>query len=68
MQRSLNADGRFLARPIRLVRERYNQHLSPGAFILEIGTNANTLSEAERAAELFAQAAGPVFLSLTGND
>lgn len=68
VQRSLDADGRDLARPVRLVRERYNQHLSAGAFILEIGTNANTLSEAERAAELFAQTAGPLFLSLVADD
>ncbi len=53
-----------LARPIHLARERYNQHLSDGALILEVGTNGNTLSEAERAAEAFGQIAAPVFLSL----
>ena len=68
LQRALDAEGRALARPIRLVRERYNQHLSSGAFILEVGTNGNTLSEAERAAELFARAAGPLFLSLVKDD
>ena len=64
MQRAAQADGDALPRPIRLVRERYNQHLSPGAFILEVGTNGNTLSEAERAAEQFGRAVGPLFLSL----
>ncbi len=53
-----------LTRPLRLCRERYNQHLTAGSLILEVGTNGNTLSEAERAAELFAAAAGPVLLSL----
>ena len=53
-----------LARPIQLARERYNQHLSPGALLLEVGTNGNTLSEAEQAAEAFGRAAGPLFLSL----
>ena len=53
-----------LARPIQLARERYNQQLSSGALLLEVGTNGNTLSEAERAAEAFGRAAGPVFLSL----
>ena len=53
-----------LARPVQLVKERYNQHLSPGAFILEVGTNGDTLSEAERAVKAFAEAAGPVFASL----
>ena len=64
MQRAAGEDGDALPRPIRLVRERYNQHLSSGAFILEVGTNGNTLSEAERAAEQFGRAVGPLFLSL----
>ena len=57
-----------LPRPIHLVRERYNQHLTRGALILEVGTNGNTLSEAERAAVLFARAAGPVLLSLAESE
>lgn len=65
MQRAAGEGGEALPRPIRLVRERYNQHLSPGAFILEVGTNGNTLSEAERAAERFGRAVGPLLLSLT---
>ncbi len=64
LQRAAGQDCPGLLRPVRLVRERYNQHLSPGAFILEVGTNGNTLSEAERSAILFARAAGPLFLSL----
>jgi len=54
-----------LTRPISLVPERYNQHLTTGSFILEVGTNGNTLPEAIRAAELFADAAASVFLTLT---
>ena len=57
-----------LTRPVRLGRERYNQHLTAGSLILEVGTNGNTLSEAERGAELFAAAAGPVLLSLVEAD
>ena len=64
LQNAVNAASPSLARPIHLARERYNQHLCAGALILEVGTNGNTLSEAVRAAELFARAAGPVFLSL----
>ena len=61
------ADVRYpgLTRPVQLVRERYNQHLTAGSLILEVGTNGSTLAEAVRAAERFAEAAGPVFLSLT---
>jgi len=64
LQLAMNEACPTLARPIHLARERYNQHLSAGAFILEVGTNGNTLSEAERAAEAFARAAGPIFASL----
>ncbi len=68
MQRAAEQEVPSLLRPIRLVKERYNQHLSTGAFILEVGANGNTLSEAERAAELFARAVGPLFLSLVEAD
>ena len=64
LQGSMNALCPTLTRPIHLAPERYNQHLTTGSFILEVGTNGNTLTEALRAAELFAEAAGPVFLSL----
>ena len=47
-----------LARPIELVRERYNQQLSPGMMILEVGSSGNTLREALTAIELFGEAAG----------
>lgn len=35
-----------IARPLHLVRERYNQHATTGSLILEIGTDGNTLEEA----------------------
>ena len=67
LQRAMDAGSPTLTRPIQLVRERYNQHLTTGSLILEVGNNGNTLTEAERAVELFALAAGPVFLSLAGD-
>lgn len=42
-----------LTRPLSLSPARYNQQLSPGAFLVEVGTEANTLREAKKAAELF---------------
>lgn len=45
-----------LARPISLYNKKYNQNLSNGAFILEVGTDANTLEEALFASELSANA------------
>ncbi len=50
-----------LCRPIALTKERYNQHLSPGYFILEVGSAGNTLEEAVNAARLFAECTAPVF-------
>ena len=64
LQAAADALSPTLTRPIHLAPERYNQHLSAGSLILEVGTNGNTLSEAERAARLFAAAAGPLLASL----
>ena len=36
-----------LFRDINLSRSRYNQHVSNGAFIFEVGTTGNTLEEAK---------------------
>ena len=47
-----------LARPLAIKSERYNQHLSTGSLIIEVGSTGNTLAEAERAAQLFGEAAG----------
>lgn len=49
-----------LARPLVLSGERYNQHAAPGCLILEVGTDGNTLGEAELAVRRFADAAADV--------
>ena len=43
-----------LMRPLNFRSERFNQHLAPGAIIVEVGTNGNTLEEAILGAEYFA--------------
>lgn len=53
-----------LMRPIHLCAYRYNQQLTTGSLILEVGTCGNSMEEALRAAELFAEAAAPVLLAL----
>ena len=53
-----------LMRPISLVRERYNQHLSPGALIVEVGSAGNTLQEALAGVRLFGRAIGPALREL----
>lgn len=53
-----------LARPIAVKPERYNQQLTHGSLILEVGTAGNTLAEAKAAVEAFASATGPFLQSL----
>ena len=53
-----------LTRPIEVVGERYNQQLSTGMMILEVGSTGNTLREAVTAAELFGDAAGEALAKL----
>ena len=64
LQQAVNARYPTLARPISVVGERYNQHLSTGMFILEVGSNGNSLQEAITAVRLFADAAGDALLKL----
>lgn len=55
LQSEMNSHYPSLARPINLRRERFNQHLAPYSFILEVGTNGNTLDEAKEGALLFSK-------------
>lgn len=55
IQRRMNEKYPGLARPLNLRSERFNQNLSPGMMIVEIGGNGNALSEAQYGAELFAE-------------
>lgn len=53
-----------LMRPVSLVPQRYNQQLTGGSLILEVGSSGNTLQEALSAIRLFAAAVGPALLQL----
>lgn len=53
-----------LCRPIALKEYRYNQHLSSGSLIIEVGSSGNTLEEALNAIRFFAEAAGPALKEL----
>ena len=53
-----------LARPLLVSTERYNQHAAPGYLLVEIGTDGNTLAEAENAARLFADCLADVLTEL----
>lgn len=52
----LNRDGRTVARPVTLKSASYNQELAPYSLLLEIGSAANSLDEANRAAALVGEA------------
>jgi stage II sporulation protein P len=56
LQSAVNDRYSTLARPISLVPERYNQQLTSGSLILEVGSSGNTLQEALCAVRLFADA------------
>jgi stage II sporulation protein P len=51
-------------RPVTLVSQRYNQHLTGGSLILEVGSSGNTLQEALAAIRLFADGAAPALAEL----
>ena len=53
-----------LMRPLDLVCQRYNQNLSTGMLILEVGSSGNTLQEALAGIRLFTEAAAPAILEL----
>lgn len=66
LQTSMNTLYPTLARPMTFRASSYNQELSPGALLVEVGTHGNTLQEALSAARLFARSAGQVLLGLKG--
>ena len=66
LQKSLDTLYPTLARPMTLRQSVYNQNLTPGSLLVEVGSHGNTLQEALAGARLFARAAGSVYLSLEG--
>lgn len=65
-QQELISDYVTLARPIVLRNSRYNQNLSTGSLLVEVGGHGNTLTEALAGARLFAQSVSQVLLGLKG--
>lgn len=58
----LNTQYEGLMRPILFSERRYNMDLTPNSFLLEIGTDANTLDEACYSGRLFANAFADLLL------
>jgi len=64
LQQRLLEDYNSLARPIVLRSSRFNQQLSVGSLLIEVGTHGNSLDEAVCAARLFTESACAVLESL----
>lgn len=62
IQAEMNSLYPSLARPINVRNVIFNQNICSGSFILEVGSDANTLSEALSAIELFGRAFAGVVL------
>jgi stage II sporulation protein P len=56
----LNSISPGLAKPIFISRYRYNQHVTNGAIIIEVGGDGNLLSECIESAKYIAQAINDV--------
>lgn len=56
LQKTLDESYEGLTRPLSLVSARYNQYLSPGALLIEMGSEGNTTAEAAYTARLLADA------------
>lgn len=55
LQQALDSASPGIVRPVKLTRSSYNQFTAPGALIVEIGANGNTLSEAVESGRLLAE-------------
>lgn len=66
LQKELISDYVSLARPIALRSSSYNQELSPGSLLVEVGGHGNTLTEALDGARLFAESVSQVLSGMKG--
>ena len=65
VQQRLLEDYPTLMRPISVRNSRYNQHVSPGALLVEMGAAGNSLDEALLSARLLGEALAETFLEQT---
>lgn len=63
LQRAAGTVCENIMRPILLRNSGYNQHISSGAILVEMGTCGNSLKEAELAAEILSEAIIKAFVS-----
>lgn len=58
----LNTIDPKLCRPVRIKTGRYNQHVAPNCILVEVGHNANTLSQAKAAMPYLAESIAYAFV------
>lgn len=63
LQNAVSSRHPELMRPTTLCAYRYNQQLTAGSLLMEVGTSGNSLQEAITAVQLFADAVAPWLLS-----
>lgn len=66
LQHELNTQYEGIARPLYLVDSRYNEHLTNGSLLIEIGSEANTVSEAVYSGQILGKTLSQVLDSLMG--
>ena len=62
LQQHLTDSYPTLMRPVSVRDSRYNQHVSPGALLVEMGAAGNSLVEALLSARLLGQGIAELFL------
>ncbi|WP_416201233.1 MAG: Stage II sporulation protein P [Thermocaproicibacter melissae] len=65
IQNQLAKDAPGLARPLDFCARRYNENVTKGSLLIEIGTDANTLDEAKYSGTLVGQSLAKVLQGLT---
>ncbi len=62
LQSHMDAEYPGLSRPLKISQYRYNMQATTGSLLIEIGSHGNTMSEALKAAECFAEVLSDVLL------
>lgn len=64
VQDKMNTTYPGIMRPINIRAARFNEHVTTGSMLLEVGTSGNSLDEALYSASLFAEVLGDMLLKL----
>lgn len=67
LQSSLHTQYEGIVRPLYMVNSRYNQHLTKGSLLVEVGSEANTVEEACYSGQILGKTLAQVLNSLKGD-